>query len=138
MNCLSVLLLASCFLAGCGGSGDGPVPAKGVVTFNGSPIAKISVSFVPVGGSGQIAEGTTDEQGNFKLRTLEPGDGAWVGDYQVSLKYVPDVIADMPAFTGGQKSEPSPIPAKYGNPSKSGFTATVDADASKNVFTFDL
>jgi len=123
---------------GCGGGSDAPVGAKGVVTFKGAPIGKISVSFVPVGGKGQIAEGTTDAEGNFTLQTRDPGDGAFVGEYNVGLTYVPDVVADMPGFTGGKKSEASPIPVKYGDPSKSGFTAKVEASASKNDFKFDL
>lgn len=112
--------------------------AGGVVTYKGAPIAKISVMFMPKDGSGQIAEGITDANGNFKLQTRLPGDGAIVGSYLVSFKYVPDETADMPGFTGGKKPEPSPIPEKYGDASKSGFTATVESTASKNVFKFDL
>lgn len=138
MKCL--LLCVSGLLIGCGGANDGPkiVPARGVVTYKGAPIAKINVAFMPAEGKGQIAEGTTDTDGNFELQTREPGDGAMVGSYMVAFKYVSDVIPDMPGFTGGRKPEPSPIPEKYGDASKSGFTATVDADASKNVFKFDL
>ena len=133
------LLLCLCgFFIGCGGGDHGIVPAKGVVTFKGAPIAKIAVVFTPAEGKGSIAEGITDESGNFQLQTLEPGDGAMVGNYKVSFRYVSDVIPDMPGFVGGKKAEPSPIPAKYGDANKSGFTATVDADSSKNVFKFDL
>jgi hypothetical protein len=127
-------------LTGCGGGDDGPkiVPARGAVTYKGAPIAKIAVVFMPTAGQGQIAEGTTDSNGNFELQTREPGDGAEVGSYNVSFKFVSDVIPDMPGFVGGRKPEPSPIPEKYGDASKSGFTAAVDADASKNVYQFDL
>lgn len=135
---LCLLVGVSGSLIGCGGGGDGIVPARGVVTYKGAPIEKISVAFMPTSGSGQIAEGVTDANGAFELQTREPGDGAMVGSYQVSFKYVPDETPDMPGFKGGKKPEPSPIPAKYGDASKSGFTATVDADASSNVFQFDL
>jgi hypothetical protein len=132
------MLCASGLLIGCGGSGLDTVPARGVVTYKGAPIPKISVVFTPTDGKGQIAEGVTDLKGIFELRTREPGDGALVGSYNVSFKFVSDEIPDMPGFTGGKKPEPSPIPEKYGDPSKSGFTATVDAKAAKNDYKFDL
>ncbi len=137
-TCLLVGLAVA--MAGCGGISDAPkvVPVKGVVTFKGQPIGKINVSFIPDGGKGQIAEGTSDASGAFQLQTREPGDGAMVGSYKVSFKFVSDVIPDMPGFAGGKQAEPSPIPAKYADESKSGFTATVDGDASKNDFKFDL
>ena len=140
MSHVCLLACVSGLLIGCGSGSDGPqiVPARGVVTYKGAPIAKIAVVFMPTDGKGQIAEGTTDADGNFELQTREPGDGAQVGSYTVSFKYVSDVIPDMPGFVGGKKAEPSPIPEKYGDASKSGFTATVDPDASKNNFKFDL
>lgn len=133
----SLLVCVCGVLAGCGGD-DGFVPARGVVNYKGAPIAKIAVVFTPADGKGQIAEGLTDEEGKFELQTREPGDGAMVGSYNVSFKYVPDEIPDMPGFKGGKKPEPSPIPVKYGDASKSGHTATVDANASNNVFEFNL
>ena len=136
INHLCLLLCASGLLTGCGG-GDNPVPAGGVVTYQGTPMAKIAVVFNPADGKGLIAEGTTDAKGNFKLQTQSPGDGAKVGSYNVSFKFVPDVVPEMPGFPGAKK-EVSPIPEKYGDPSKSGFNATVDASASKNVYKFDL
>jgi hypothetical protein len=126
-------------LIGCGG-GDRPklVPAGGVVNYKGKPIGKINVMLMPNGiQRGMVAEGTTDESGKFKLQTKEPGDGAMIGSYTVSFKYVPDEIPAMPGFEGAKKIV-SPIPEKYSDAAKSGKTATVDADKSKNNFTFDL
>ena len=126
-------------LTGCG-AGDGPtlVPAGGVVTYQGKPIGKINVLFMPsAGDKGMMAEGTTDQAGKFTLQTKEPGDGAMVGTYNVAFKYVPDEVPEMPGFEGAKKVV-SPIPEKYADVSSSGHTATVDADKSKNNFTFDL
>jgi hypothetical protein len=114
------------------------VPVTGVVTFKDKPIGKINVMFVPADKKGLIAEGTSDENGKFSLQSLKPGDGAMMGEYKVAFKYVSDIIPDMPGFAGGVKPEPSPIPTKYLDETKSGFTATVQADASKNDFKFDL
>lgn len=139
LNYLCLLVCACGLLIGCGG-GDGPalVPAGGVVNYKGKAIGKISVTLTPSGGGkGMIAEGTSDESGKFKLQTKEPGDGAMVGSYTVAFNYVPDEVPEMPGFAGAAKIV-SPIPEKYGDASKSGHTATVDADKSKNNFTFDL
>ena len=132
------LLCACGFLAGCGSDSPTLVPAGGVVNYKGKPIGKINVMLMPsAGSSGMIAEGTTDETGKFTLQTQDPGDGAMVGSYTVAFKYIPEEVPQMPGFAGAAKVV-SPIPEKYGDASKSGHTATVDADRSKNNFTFDL
>lgn len=110
------------------------MPSKGVVTYKGAPIAKISVLFTPSDGKGMLATGLTNEKGEYSLQTNAPGDGAMVGNYAVSFRYESGEIPDMFA----PKKETSPIPEKYSNASKSGHTAKVDADKSKNNFTFDL
>lgn len=133
------LLLCICAVVGCGGS-DAPklVPVTGIVTFKKQPIGKINVLFVPADGTGMLAEGTTKADGTFQLQTREPEDGAMEGNYKVSFKFVSDVIPDMPGFAGAVKPEPSPIPAKYADENRSGVTATVSSDASKNEFQFNL
>lgn len=132
-----LLIAFSSSLVGCGGSGLDTVPAGGVVNFKGTPIPKIAVVLMPKDGKGQIAQGVSNDQGKFKLQTRNPGDGALVGDYLVSFQYVPDEAPEMPGFTGAKKVK-SPIPAKYSDTMTSGFTATIEPDASKNVFAFDL
>ncbi len=132
------ILCACGLLAGCGSNGPTLVPAGGVVTYKGSPIGKINVMLMPSASSGgMIAEGTTDETGKFTLQSQPAGEGAMVGSYTVAFKYVPDEVPIMPGFAGAKKVV-SPIPEKYADASKSGQTVTVDADKSKNKFTFDL
>lgn len=133
------MLCVCTLLVGCGG-GDGLelVPVTGVVNYKGKPIGKINVLFMPSPGSkGLMAEGTTDESGKFKLQTKDPGDGAMVGSYTVAFKYVPDEVPVMPGMEGSKKIV-SPIPDKYGDAAKSGQTANVTTDKSKNNFTFEL
>jgi hypothetical protein len=122
---------------GCGGNSDA-VPVTGTVTYKDKPIGKINVMFIPTDAGGNIAQGTSDENGKFSLQTLEPNDGAKPGNYKVSFKYVPEIVPDMPGFTGGAKSEKSPIPQKYEDENKSGFSATVKTTAADNTFQFDL
>ncbi len=131
------LLCAIGLLVGCSKAGPSTVPAGGIVNFKGKPIGKINVLLMPKASNGMAAEGTTDEAGKFTLMTYKPGDGAMVGEYTVSFKYVPDEIPVMPGMEGSKKVV-SPIPEKYADPNKSGYTATIQTDKTKNNFTFDL
>jgi len=125
-------------LSGCGGgAGDAPktVPAKGVVTYKGQPVPKVSVAFIP--DKGKLAAGTTDDQGKFTLTTNNPGDGAMVGTYKVALNVVADEIPSM--FPEENKKEATlPFPKKYTDATTSGLTFTVDKNAAKNDFKIDL
>lgn len=137
--CFCLILAASTVLAGCGGGSPGPktVAAKGVVTYQGKPIPKLAVSFIPE--KGMLATGTTDANGRFTLMTSNPGDGAMVGTYSVAINFVSDEIPEMPGLPGTEKPLPaSPIPTKYADAKTSGLTVTVDSVASKNNYTFDL
>lgn len=135
---LCVILGAVAFLAGCGGGSKGPetVPVKGVVKYQGKPVPKLSVAFIP--NDGMLAYGTTDANGQFSLMTNKAGDGAKVGTYKVAISFVPDEIPEMPGFPGADKKVTSPIPEKYADAETSGLTQTVEKDASKNNFTFEL
>lgn len=139
MACQRFCLLTGlvCTLIGCGASTEA-VPVTGTVTFKDKPMAKINVMFVPVNKQGIIAQGTSDEKGKFSLQTIDPNDGAIPGDYKVSFKYVSDIVPDMPGFSGGVQPEKSPLPLKYEDENKSGITARVDENSSKNDFKFDL
>ena len=88
--------------------------------------------------AGKLYETKSDENGKFWLQTLDPNDGAIPGNYKIAFKYVPEIVPDMPGFSGGVQSEKSPIPLKYGDENKSGITAKVESNASKNDFKFDL
>ena len=120
-------------VVGCGGSGAGTIPAKGIVTLKGQPLADAVVSFYPA--QGRPANGQTNAQGEFSLSTFKPNDGALPGSYQVGITEP----AVMPAE--GDYSIPEPKaprwPVKYTDPKQSGLTAEVKAGAENN-FKFDL
>lgn len=134
MISVCLLLGVTCSFVGCGSDGPEIVPVKGVVNYKGKPMPKISVVFNPDGGKGMMATGLTDDKGEFTLQTSEPGDGAIVGNYKVSFKYDSGEIPDM----FNPKKVVSTIPEKYGDPAKSGKTATVTPKAADNEFKFDL
>jgi hypothetical protein len=84
---LLILLLAA---AGCRGKYT-PVPVSGVVTLDGKPVEGATVYFYAVGDDkeGRLAQGATDENGEFKLSTMKEGDGALRREYKVVIvKYV--------------------------------------------------
>lgn len=132
------MLAITVFFAGCSQGYKPPetVPVTGIVTYQGKPIPKVSIAFIPE--KGMLASGKTDDKGRFSLMTNRPGDGAMVGSYKVSISFVPDEIPEMQGLTDGPPKKPdSPIPEKYGSPQTSGLTAAVVKN-EKNDFTFEL
>lgn len=81
------LFAALCFLlAGCSGSGrPATAPVRGQVTYHGQPVAGATVVFL-CPGAPRLAVGKTDEQGNYRLTTYEPDDGAAIGTHVVTVK----------------------------------------------------
>ena len=123
--------------AGCGG-GDEKTPVSGVVKLDGQPVEGAMVTFVPAGaGKGQIASGMTDKEGVFRLTTTTPGDGAFPGDYKVTIVYAeapeaPPAKGMKEAFTGFEKAQKQKlgpprykIPPKYRSPHQSPRTQKV-------------
>jgi hypothetical protein len=132
-----VVLGVLAVLSGCGSDAPQIVPVKGVVTYQGKPVAKLSVAFIPA--DGLLATGTTDANGKFELMTNKPGDGAMPGTYKVAVSFAPDEIPPMPGMEPpGYQPPVSPIPEKYADASTSGLTQTVEKDASKNDLTIAL
>jgi hypothetical protein len=83
---------------GCGGPHQ-PVPVEGVVTLDGEPVAGAMVNFVLEGGDGKegrMAYGSTDENGTFRLTTVQPNDGALPGTYRVLVVKTEPVPPGVP------------------------------------------
>ncbi len=75
-------------VAGCGDPG-GPRPetakVHGKVVYNGKPVTKGTVTFVPIlgkgGESGESGNGPIESDGSFTLTTFNTGDGAIIGQH---------------------------------------------------------
>ena len=120
---LSVALpLASAFLTGCGGEPIYPVQGRVVWKETGAPAKELqggSVEFESEGGEKVAsARGDIDAEGNFRLTTKTPGDGAFVGKHKVVVA-PPEANTDLP--------QPKVLAPKYRRPDTSGLTATVEA-----------
>jgi hypothetical protein len=146
--------------------GEPTYSVTGTVKLKGQPVEGVAVSFVPdtpdgagPGGGGQSAVGVTDAAGNYSLTTRKQNDGALVGRYKVGFaKYeAPPPAAENPTpaadkasydvsdeYPAGYNPDAVPeappsknlLPEKYADPTQSGFTAEVKAQA--NTFDFDL
>jgi hypothetical protein len=127
------------------GCGNPTKPVKGVLTLDGQPFEGAAVVFSPAGESGSPAYGRTNKHGAFVLSTYKQGDGALPGDYRVVVSFQPtsdeartllknfdgdkaspqerqQVMKKMMGLMGkyardyaAGKTKPSPIPAVYGD-----------------------
>jgi hypothetical protein len=122
-------LAALLVLAGCGQpmapAGPQPYPVRGKVLDQGKPAVGFHVAFHPLAqwdGPKFAPSATTDENGEFQLRSYEPGDGAPVGEYAVTfekLEHIPYADPDDPQPPVDQ------LRGRYGDPQKSQFKVTV-------------
>jgi hypothetical protein len=127
----ALLALPLLLCTGCNSSGIYPVTGK--ITFKEGmpPAAEVAVvRFEPVGGGDpekvKPASGRIQPDGSYRLTTLEPDDGAFVGEYKVTFTI-------LKTYQGRE----SLIDRKYTLGSSTPFTAKVEAGGS-NEFDFEL
>lgn len=138
-------LFAAVLAFGLGGCGDGgptadiekTVPARGVVTYRGEPLAYHQVVLYPEGA--RPATGVSDEQGAFVLGTNDEGDGAVAGRHQAAVVYVgPPRGPEWGMTDFSPPPEPKvKIPEKYGRPETSGIAVEVP-DSGADDLAIDL
>lgn len=112
------------------------VPASGVVTLDGAPVADAAVTFIADTGN-HHATGNTNSAGKFALRAFPEKDGAVVGSYKVEINKT--VVSSQDAGTDGEASVTVQhgLPAKYATAATSGLTSTVPEGGSSSL-NFDL
>lgn len=113
-------------IAGCGDNSPELAPVRGIVEFDGKPIAGFqhaAVAFTPQGG--RPAKGTvSSSDGSFELSTYSSGDGARIGTHAV----VVSATVDDPSATAEDKypGVRSVIPEKFANRDTSGLACEVE------------
>jgi hypothetical protein len=118
----------------CGPTGPGMAQVSGKVTYAGKPVPKGVITFVPVAPDGRNATGQIQPDGSYQLQTENPGDGALLGEYKVTVYAHDEPVLDY--------IPPKPVPpkiltpTKYEKPDPSGLKATVKSGS--NRINFDL
>jgi len=122
-------------------------PASGTVTYNGQPVEKGNVGFIPDAPDGRSATGAITN-GKFTLTTATPDDGALPGTYKVTVISQDRDNTELQAVAkGGQfhhdekfakavASAKNLVPARYKLPDTSDLKAEVKPQS--NTFTFEL
>jgi len=92
-------------LVGCSRSGrPATAPVHGLVTFQGKPVVKATVTFL-CPGAPRLAIATTDDSGIYRLTTFEPNDGAVIGTHVVTIeKESPELQQTMETKPADSKS----------------------------------
>lgn len=149
--------LAGLLALGCSDDGLGKrYYVGGTVKYNGQPVEKGEINFVPANPEGRAASGVI-EKGSYVLSTLGDQDGALPGKYEVTITSkdvdLTEAKAKIEKMSGGkmaganialpqemvakaQKSAKNNIPAKYSTPSTSGLTFEVKEQS--NTADFNL
>jgi hypothetical protein len=109
--------LAACGVCGCSKSGLETAKVRGTVKFNGGPVKKGTVMFVPE--AGRAGHGVIQQDGTFYVTTYHDGDGAVVGENKISV-FVPLDENATPEETAKFR-----LPAKYATTSSSGLVWNV-------------
>ncbi len=105
---------------------------SGTVTLDGKPIPKGTVTFISTDGQRPNATGSISA-GAYTLQTVEPGDGAVVGEYNVAISDI-DPNAFNTALPGAAPSTPKSAIPKYLDASASGLTAKVESGSNTKDF----
>jgi|EP01136_Pigoraptor_vietnamica_P013312 hypothetical protein len=110
-------------------------PVSGRVLVDGKPAVRAAVKFTPAGpaadGKTYTPATFTDDDGGFKLTTVEAGDGAPPGDYTVT------VVATYAVKNGQDVPVPDLLGGRYADPKTSPLKVTV-REAPNALEPFDL
>lgn len=135
---LYLLGLMSLLFVGCESGPKLPptVPAEGIVTLDGTPVADATVVFIADKGN-YNATGVTNKDGKFAMKAFDSKSGAVVGSYKVELN---KTVVETKGAGGGGESEVNlkfGLPKKYGTFTTSKLTIDLPEGGKKDI-TFDL
>ena len=119
---LILVLLASVGVVGCGGKQQRYQVAGHIVLDDGTPVVGASLSLESQDGTIH-ATAITNENGEFALGALKPGDGLPAGEYRALVMSAVDFDAANPP--------PPPFHSKYSRYQTSGLKFTIQADTDQ-------
>jgi len=123
-------------IVGCGPQTDRSptAPVQGKISYQDKPLERGTVVFFPKSG-GKTATGTIQPDGSYTLSTYSQGDGALLGEHNVTVISERDMSNVLPEDPEASL-EPSLIPTKYNLQKTSGLTANVQE--GDNQIDFEL
>jgi hypothetical protein len=131
---LVALIGVAMIFSACGQSGPEKAKVSGKVTYNGKPVPKGTITFVSTKEGGRNAVGSIETDGSYRVQTEQPGDGAILGDYKVTVYAHDEAVLD---YIPPKPVEPKILsPTKYENPNTTDLKATVQRGS--NTINFDL
>jgi len=131
---LFLLAVAGSIPIACGSTGPGMAQVSGKVTYQGKPVPLGTITFLTKAPDGRNATGLIGPDGSYRLQTENPGDGALIGDYNVTIS-----ARDEPVLDYIPKKPVPPkllVPEKFEKPATSGLTAGVKGGS--NPIDFNL
>lgn len=136
---IAAALVVAIAFGGCNRSIKPPAtsPVSGTVLLRGKPVAGVRVTFHPQASAGRIAfvpVGETNAEGEFRLSTGVPNNGAPQGTYAVTF--------EKPEIEAARKSnyletEIDAFQGKYSDPEASSWTVVVER-GENNLEPFEL
>jgi 5-hydroxyisourate hydrolase-like protein (transthyretin family) len=112
------------------------VPVRGVVYVDGQPAAMLQVQCHPLAGLDKeqptITQAVTGDDGTFQLATYEAGDGAPLGEYQLTFVWQ-DFNVIAASFSG-----PDKLKGRYNDPNSSAVTLTVEKGSPIDLGRIEL
>jgi hypothetical protein len=142
---LTVLAFAMT-VCGCGADDgfDRRYTVSGQVTYNGQPLKKGKIYFIPEDATKRQGTGEIEDGAILKVTTVDPGDGLFAGKYKVMVSALDDVavpsfktgVIDQVVLAKAEAKAKSLIPKKYSNAIESGLT--VEISSSNRTLNFEL
>ncbi|MDC0935389.1 hypothetical protein OAS39_03805 [Pirellulales bacterium] len=136
----SLVIVLSALVSGCGDAIP-TVPVQGRVMWQGKPLTDGTVVFQPreiaKGLPRRPATGQVGKDGSYQLTSFEKGDGAVPGEYLVTIFSYSSEPSDSDDDLNVGRYVWA-IPERFGDPSRSGLTATVADGADVEECNFDL
>jgi len=131
---LCLPLLAITTTSGCGGrSLPKTVPAEGVVTLDGNPVADATLTFISESHI-HHSTGNTNAEGKFSMRAFPEKTGAVPGTYKVEIsKSVQGTASSTNPDEPVTLNLRNELPGKYASMVTSGLTASVSEEGSKDM-----
>lgn len=131
--------LLAAMVAGCSQGPYEVAPVSGVVTLNGEPLPDATVSFAPIGSEKDVvgpgSSGTTNESGEYELKTFKDETGAIVGMHTVRISTFKSKFKDLRNSDDLEIVSPEYVPAEYNRNSNLTFEVPASGTAEAN---FDL